>query len=216
MAAPATTTWTAEERLAALRDSAEECLGKDDLPRLLRYNPRPVCLDGFEPSGAITIAQGVGTAIRARAMVRAGCRVKLLLADCFALLNKRLDGDPARIWAAARRMVEVWRALGVGVDGGGGVEILWSSEEIIRRSHEYWSPLVMDIAQRNSVKRIRGYACTPRARSFVYQKFKINLYSEILMVMHMLHRLQVLHFFGQRKERGTHCWPVLVPHHAVC
>jgi tyrosyl-tRNA synthetase len=119
-------------------------------------------------------------------MVRAGCRVKLLLADCFALLNKRLDGDPARIWAAARRMVEVWRALGVGVDGGGGVEILWSSEEIIRRSHEYWSPLVMDIAQRNSVKRIRGYACTPRARSFVYQKFRINLYSEILMVMHIL------------------------------
>jgi hypothetical protein len=31
MAAPATTTWAAEERLAALRDSAEECLGEEDL-----------------------------------------------------------------------------------------------------------------------------------------------------------------------------------------
>lgn len=39
---------------------------------------------------------------------------------------------------------------------GGQVEFLWSSEEINSRPQEYW-PLVMDIARRNSLPRIKRY-----------------------------------------------------------
>ena len=149
-----------QERLEALRTAAGECdcVGGEDelLLRLLRRGqPRPVCLDGFEPSSAMDVARGVGTAIRARAMARAGCRVKIVVADWFALLGGRMGGDWGRIRDAGSRNVQVWeaalRALGV---GAGEVEFLWSSDEVLRRAAEYWRPLVMDIAEKHSVERI--------------------------------------------------------------
>ena len=96
---------TPRERLDALRGATGECdcVGGEDelLLRLLRRGqPRPVCLDGFEPSAAMDIARGVGTAVRARAMARAGCRVKIVVADWFALLGGRMGGDWGKIWAA--------------------------------------------------------------------------------------------------------------------
>ncbi|RLM70047.1 hypothetical protein C2845_PM17G14190 [Panicum miliaceum] len=151
-------TMTPQERLEALRGAAGECDcvgGDDELLRLLRDQPRPVCLDGFEPSAAMDIARGVGTAIRARAMARAGCRVRIVVADWFALLGGRMGGDWGRIRDAGRRNVQVWeaalRALGV---GAGEVEFLWSSDEVLARAAEYWRPLVMDIAEKHSVERI--------------------------------------------------------------
>ncbi|KAG2563890.1 tyrosine--tRNA ligase 2, cytoplasmic-like [Panicum virgatum] len=151
---------TPRERLDALRGATGECdcVGGEDelLLRLLRRGqPRPVCLDGFEPSAAMDIARGVGTAVRARAMARAGCRVKIVVADWFALLGGRMGGDWGRIRDAGSRNVQVWeaalRALGV---GAGEVEFLWSSDEVLRRAAEYWQPLVMDIAEKHSVERI--------------------------------------------------------------
>jgi len=152
---------TPEERLATLRGAADECDGGGDDDELLRLllrddeNPHPVCLACFEPSDAMPVAQCVGTAIRARAAARAGCRVKIVVADWFALLGGRMGGDWGRIRDAGRRNVQVWeatlRALGV---GAGEVEFLWSSDEVLRRAAEYWRPLVMDIAEMHSVERI--------------------------------------------------------------
>ncbi|KAK3120636.1 hypothetical protein QOZ80_9AG0691250 [Eleusine coracana subsp. coracana] len=143
-ASPATTAM--EERLATIRRAADRRVGDDDdeLRQLLRENPRPVCLDGFEPSDRMTIAQGVGKAVQVKQMLRAGCKVKIVVADLSALLNKKMGGDRSAVRAAGRRMVETWKALGVDADG---VEFLWSSEEIGRRAAEYW-PLVLGVAQK--------------------------------------------------------------------
>ncbi|KAL6654315.1 hypothetical protein ACP70R_007780 [Stipagrostis hirtigluma subsp. patula] len=153
-AAEAATAMTPEERVAALRGVAEVCDGEEELPRLLREEPHPVCYDGFEPSGRMHIAQGVGKAIHVKNMVRAGCRVKIMVADYFALLNKKMGGDLDAIRAAGHNMIEVWKALGMDLDG---VEFLWSSEEIRKRAGEYW-PILLDIAQNFSVERI--ISCT--------------------------------------------------------
>jgi hypothetical protein len=49
-------------------------------------------------------------------------------------------------------MVEVWKAVGMDVDGG-KVRFVSSSEAINSRASEYW-PLVLDIARRNSLARV--------------------------------------------------------------
>ncbi|KAL6907863.1 hypothetical protein ACP4OV_002033 [Aristida adscensionis] len=96
------------------------------------------------------IAQGVGKAISINKMVRARCGVKIWIADWFAMLNKKMGGDLNKIRTVGHYFIEIWKALGMNLDG---VEFLWASEEIHKRANEYWS-LVMDIAQKRSLKRI--------------------------------------------------------------
>ncbi|AQK41638.1 Tyrosyl-tRNA synthetase [Zea mays] len=96
------------------------------------------------------IAQGIVKTINVNKMVRAGCKVKIWIADWFAQLNNKMGGDLKKIQTVGRYMIEIWKAAGMNLDG---VEFLWSSEEINRRAHEYW-PIVMDIARKNNVKRI--------------------------------------------------------------
>ncbi|CAM0946429.1 unnamed protein product [Alopecurus aequalis] len=136
-----------EERVETLRSTAEEYVGGDDeLRPLLHGNRSPICFHSFEPSssGRVDIAQGVGKVINVNKMIRAGCRVKILIED------QRMGGGSSRIRAAGRRMIEVWKALGMDLDG---VKFLWSSEETNKRAHEYW-PLVMGIARENNVQRL--------------------------------------------------------------
>ncbi|KAG8374930.1 hypothetical protein BUALT_Bualt10G0046800 [Buddleja alternifolia] len=120
-----------KERLDIIRSIGEECIQEDELERLLANKPHPVCYDGFEPSGRMHIAQGVMKAINVNKLTSAGCKVKIWIADWFAQLNNKMGGDLKKI----------------------RVEFLWSSEEINSRAHEYW-PLVMDIARRNTLRRI--------------------------------------------------------------
>jgi hypothetical protein len=80
-------------------------------------------------------------------IIRARCRVKILIED------KRMGGDLSEIRAAGRHMIEVWKALGMDLDG---VEFLWSSEEISKRAHLYW-PMVMGLARETKVVRLARY-----------------------------------------------------------
>merc|ERR1711934_184015 len=71
-------------------------------------------------------------------------------ADWFAMLNNKMGGDLKKIRKVGEYMIEVWKAIGMDMDG---VEFHWTSDEINERSDEYW-PLVMDIARLNNLKRI--------------------------------------------------------------
>ncbi|XP_066326082.1 tyrosine--tRNA ligase 1, cytoplasmic-like [Miscanthus floridulus] len=141
---------TLDERFDLLRGIGEECIQEDELRRLLEKKPIPICYDGFEPSGRMHIAQGIVKTINVNKMIRAGCKVKIWIADWFAQLNNKMGGDLKKIQTVGRYMIEIWKAAGMNLDG---VEFLWSSEEINNRAHEYW-PIVMDIARKNNVKRI--------------------------------------------------------------
>jgi hypothetical protein len=48
---------TLDERFDLLMRIGEECIQADELRRLLRDKPFPICYDGFEPSGRMHIAQ---------------------------------------------------------------------------------------------------------------------------------------------------------------
>lgn len=151
-ASNATTAMTLEEKFKIVRSVGEECVLEDELWNLLDKKPQPVCYDGFEPSGRMHIAQGVMKTINVNKLTSAGCKVKMWIADWFAQLNNKMGGDLKKIQTVGRYLIEIWKALGMDLEGG-KVEFLWSSEEINSRADEYW-PLVMDIARRNKLPRI--------------------------------------------------------------
>lgn len=101
------------------------------------------------------VVQGVLKAINVNKMIAGGCRVKIWIADWFAQLNNKMEGDLKKIETVGRYFIEIWKSVGMNLDSG-KVEFLWSSKEINARAHEYW-PIVMDIARRNNIPRITRY-----------------------------------------------------------
>ncbi|KAJ0475907.1 putative tyrosine--tRNA ligase [Helianthus annuus] len=148
---------SAEEKFSIVRSVGEECIQEHELLKLLTNKRQPICYDGFEPSGRMHIAQGVMKTINVNKLISAGCKVKIWIADWFAFLNNKMDDDLEKIQIVGRYFIEIWKAAGMNIEGG-QVEFLWASEEIISQAHEYW-PIVMDIARRNKLRRIKR--CCP-------------------------------------------------------
>ncbi|CAN0901752.1 Tyrosine--tRNA ligase 1, cytoplasmic [Linum grandiflorum] len=141
-----------DEKFQIVRSVGEECIQEDELLNLLKNKPQPICYDGFEPSGRMHIAQGVMKTINVNKLTKAGCKVKIWIADWFAQLNNKMGGDLKKIRVVGEYLIEIWKAVGMDLEGG-NVEFLWSSDEINSRAAEYW-PLVMDIARKNKLPRI--------------------------------------------------------------
>ena len=133
-----------------IRSFATEIIGDENLERLLENKPQVVAYDGFEPSGRMHIAQGLIRAINTNKLTESGCHFKFWVADWFATMNLKMGGDAKMIRKAGELMIHTWRACGMNMDN---VEFIWASEEIAARPVEYWG-LVLDIATKNSVKRI--------------------------------------------------------------
>lgn len=106
----------------------------------------------FKWVALLPVLQGVLKTLSVNKLTSAGCKVKIWIADWFAQLNNKMGGDLKKIETVGRYLIEIWRAVGMDLEGG-KVEFLWSSKEINSRAHEYW-PLVMDIARRNKLPRI--------------------------------------------------------------
>eukprot|EP01102_Stenamoeba_stenopodia_P017298 TRINITY_DN617_c0_g1_i1.p1 TRINITY_DN617_c0_g1~~TRINITY_DN617_c0_g1_i1.p1 ORF type:complete len:394 (+),score=117.42 TRINITY_DN617_c0_g1_i1:135-1316(+) len=148
-------TMTAEEKYLLARSVGEECIQEEELRNLLAKKPNPICYDGFEPSGRMHIAQGALKAVLVNKLTKCGCTFIFWVADWFALLNNKMGGDLEKIQKVGRYMIEVWKACGMDMTN---VKFLWSSEEINKRSNEYWLR-VMDIARRFNLPRVQR-CCT--------------------------------------------------------
>ncbi|CAM6094400.1 unnamed protein product [Calypogeia fissa] len=142
---------TLDEKYALVRSVGEECIQEDELRNLLEKKKNPIAYDGFEPSGRMHIAQGVMKVINVNKMTKAGCIFKFWVADWFAQLNNKMGGDLKKIQIVGKYMIEIWKAVGMDMNR---VEFVWTSEEINKGAAEYW-PLVMDIARRNNLPRIK-------------------------------------------------------------
>jgi tyrosyl-tRNA synthetase len=131
----------------------------DELTALYKAREHPVVYDGFEPSGRMHIAQGVLRAINVNKLTSTGCMFKFWVADWFAQLNNKMDGDLAKIKTVGLYMIEIWKAIGMNMQN---VRFLWASEEINAHADEYWTR-VMDIARLNNLARIQR-CCTIMGR----------------------------------------------------
>lgn len=137
-----------EPRLALIKQVGEEIITVEELRELLTKNLHPIAYDGFEPSGQMHIAQGLMRAINVNLMLKAGCKIKMLVADWHAWANNKMDGDLEKIQVVGRYMIEVWRACGMDVDK---VEFVWAND--LMKELEYHK-LVMQIARNTTLKRI--------------------------------------------------------------
>src|SRR3989344_4794029 len=137
-----------QERLDLIKEVGEEIVTEEELIELLKDKKHPIAYDGFEPSGKIHLAQGVLRAINVNKLTKAGVKFKFWVADWFALMNNKMDGDLAKIQKTGEYFIEVWKACGMDMEN---VEFLWSSDVI--NDTEYWLK-VINIGRLNSVTRI--------------------------------------------------------------
>ena len=150
-------------RIQLIKSIGEEVIGSENLEKLLTHKEHVVAYDGFEPSGRMHIAQGLLRAHNVNKFIKAGVHFKFWVADWFALMNLKMGGSLEKIQTAGKLMIETWKACGMdmsarasnlnGVDSP-MVEFIWSSEEINRRSDEYWK-LVLDIGTKFNLTRIK-------------------------------------------------------------
>src|SRR3989338_8169627 len=135
------------EKIRLVKEVGEEILEEKELFGLFSEKKNPVAYDGFEPSGNIHLAQGLLRAINVNKLTSTGIVFKFWVADWFALMNNKMDGDLEKIRDVGEYFIEVWKASGMKM---GNVKFLWASEHMDR---EYWLRTIK-IARINSVQRI--------------------------------------------------------------
>lgn len=136
-----------EERVKLIAGVGEEIVTLPELKHLLEEKKNPIAYDGFEPSGLAHLPFGVYRPLLLKDLISAGIRFKIWLADWFAWINNKMDGDLEKIQHVGEYFIEVWKAAGVPTDK---VEFLWASEAM--DSVEYWSRVVK-IAKNTTVAR---------------------------------------------------------------
>jgi len=135
----------------ALRSVGEECVSEPELKNLLAKKPNFALYDGFEPSGRMHIAQGVFKAMNVNKCTKAGGTFIFWVADWFALMNDKMNGDLEKIKTVGHYLIEVWKAAGMDMEH---VKFLWSSEEIINHADQYWTQ-ALDIARVFTLPRVK-------------------------------------------------------------
>ena len=133
-----------ESRMDLIRGVGEEIITEPELRKLLQTNDRPVAYDGFEPSGLAHVPFGILRPMMIKDLQQAGVHVKLWLADWFAWINNKMDGNMERIRKVGEYFIEVWKAAGVTE-----VEYIFASDLMDK---EYWRRVLM-IAKNTTMNR---------------------------------------------------------------
>jgi len=153
----------AKERFELIKlPPTEEIITEKELVELLEENKKIVAYDGFEPSGKMHLGSCVLRAIKLNDFLKADVDFILYIADWFAFLNKKLNGDLELIRKAGRYFIEGWKAAGVDVEK---IKIVWASD--LTKDPEYWET-VMKISNLVTIKRVlRAVAIAGREESEV-------------------------------------------------
>ncbi len=98
-----------EEKLELIKRNAQEILGEDNLKKSLNKK-QPIVYCGYEPSGDMHIGHLV-TILKLRDFEKAGFKVKILLADWHAWLNKK--GDWKFINEQTKKWMQAFKKIGL-------------------------------------------------------------------------------------------------------
>jgi len=137
-----------KERLDLIKQVGEEIVTEEELKTLLETKKHPIAYDGFEPSGNMHIAQAILRTINVNKMIKAGIKFKMLVADWFAWMNNKFDGNLNKITMTGKYFIEVWKACGMDVKD---IEFVWSKDLVRQEGH--WKTTI-DIARHSTVQRI--------------------------------------------------------------
>jgi len=137
-----------ETKMQLAREVGEEIITEDDLRTLFETKTHPIAYDGFEPSGRIHIAQGILRALNIIKLQKTGIRFKLWVADWFAWMNNKIDGDLEKIQTTGKYFIEVWKASGLDTKN---VQFIWAKDSMA--DENYWKTVVQ-VARSSTVSRI--------------------------------------------------------------
>ncbi|MFH0948865.1 MAG: tyrosine--tRNA ligase [Candidatus Aenigmatarchaeota archaeon] len=135
-----------EKRMELIKSVGEEIITEQELRELLETKQHPVAYDGFEPSGLAHLPFAVYRAINIDDMLKAGIHFKLWIADWFAWINNKMDGNLEKIHKVGEYFIDVWKASGIDTKK---IDFVWASESMDK---EYWKRVVL-IAKNTSVAR---------------------------------------------------------------
>ncbi|MBI2579876.1 MAG: tyrosine--tRNA ligase [Candidatus Aenigmarchaeota archaeon] len=133
-----------QTRFDIIKSVGEEIITEDELRTLLETKQNPVAYDGFEPSGLAHLPFGVFRPMIIQELQKAGIHFKLYLADWFAWINNKMNGDLEKIRSVGEYFMEVWKAAGVK-----DVEYVWASDIM---DMEYWKKVIL-ISKNTSIQR---------------------------------------------------------------
>ncbi len=136
-----------ETRFELIKGVGEEVVKEEELKELVETKDIITAYDGFEPSGLAHLPVGVFRPLLLKDLIKANVKFKLLLADSFALINNKFEGDINKIRKAGEYFLEVWKAAGVDMNK---VEVVWHKEFF--ENPEYWMR-VIKIAKAHTLKR---------------------------------------------------------------
>ena len=131
----------AEERFELIKRNTEEIISEEELKRILKEKKALAVYCGYEPSGPMHLGHFV-TITKLKDFEKAGFKVKVLLADVHAFLNRKSSEE------GIRREVENWRKTVKAI--GLNCEIVLGSDFQFEREYQFD---VMRLAQASTVKR---------------------------------------------------------------
>ena len=138
-----------EDKINIIKSLAAEIVTEEELRELLKTKRQIIAYDGFEPSGQIHIAQGLMRTITVNKLTSTGIKFRFWVADWFAMLNNKFDGDMGKIRLVGEYFIEVWKACGLNMKN---VEFIWTSD-FIKKHPEYWET-VLRLSMHASVQRV--------------------------------------------------------------
>ncbi len=130
-----------EKRWELVKKNTVEIITEEETKKLLKDKKNPVVYCGYEPSGPLHLGHFV-TIIKLMDLVEAGFKVKVLLADIHALLNRK--GSEKEI----EKEVEAWKKTLKAI--GLKCEIVLGSDFQFKKDYQ---TDVMNIAQESTINR---------------------------------------------------------------
>ena len=101
---------TPQNRFELIKRNTAEVISEDKLKEILKSKKKPIVYCGYEPSGDLHIGHYV-TILKLKDMEDVGFKVKILLADWHAWLNKK--GDWKFISEQAKKWEKAFKKIGI-------------------------------------------------------------------------------------------------------
>ncbi len=122
------------ENIELLKRDTSEIITEDEALDALKNSCKGYW--GVEPSGLPHIATGILFTNKINDMVRAGIKMKVLLADWHARVNDKLGGDIEKIRESGELLKRTMIAAGL----DSSVEFIWAGDLV--SSRDYWEELL--------------------------------------------------------------------------
>lgn len=130
-----------KERMELIKRNVSEIVSEEELADLLKKKKKPVVYCGYEPSGPLHLGHFV-TIMKLMDLEKAGFKVKILLADVHAMLNRK--GDEEFIGKEVEAWKKTIKAIGI------KAEVVLGSDFQFEKDYQFD---VMRMAQHSTINR---------------------------------------------------------------